>query len=80
MENIISEKTLIPVSVLATVIGGVFWLSNIYATGESNASDINLLREEQRVVLQRQRDLRLEIKEDLIRVEAKIDKLLERQR
>jgi hypothetical protein len=73
METIISEKTLIPISAIAVLIGGVFWISSMYAQGRENANAIIGIKQEQK-------ELKVEIREDLRRLEDKIDLLLERKK
>lgn len=42
----ITENTLIPISILGVIAGGIFWLSTIYAQGMQNAKDIDSLTSE----------------------------------
>lgn len=60
---ILSEKTLIPVSMLSVIVGGVFWLSSMHALSKANAADI---KENKSDVLRR-----------LDRIENKVDRLIE---
>lgn len=40
----ISEKTLLPISLVITLSGGVFWLTNIYSKQEANAQELSSLK------------------------------------
>ena len=39
----ITENTLIPISLLSVLAGGIFWLSAIYANGNENTKNIDKL-------------------------------------
>ncbi len=43
----ITEKTLVPLGLLASIIGLVFWVSGIYYTGIANAKAIEKLTQQQ---------------------------------
>ena len=64
METIITEKTLLPISLLAILAGGIFWLSSMYALANSNEKQIVIIK--------------TDLKSDISRLEAKVDRLLER--
>lgn len=68
-ENIINERTLVPVSLLIAIgsalIGGAVWLTAQDARGKSNAIAI--------------KETRVELREDILRIEKKVDRLLELQ-
>ena len=64
MENVITEKTLLPISLLVILAGGIFWLSSMYALANSNEKQITIIK--------------TDLKSDIIRLEAKVDRLLER--
>ena len=40
----ITEKTLIPVSLVVVIVGGVFWFSNLWAVSKQNAEDIKEIK------------------------------------
>lgn len=44
--TVFTASTLIPVSVLLVVVGGVFWLSTMYAMAVGNAAAITKLHEQ----------------------------------
>ena len=44
--TILNQHTLIPVSVLLIVVGGVFWLTSIFVLAETNATAIIELRDD----------------------------------
>ena len=64
MENVITEKTLLPISLLVILAGGIFWLSSMYALANSNEKQIAIIK--------------TDLKSDIIRLESKVDRLLER--
>ena len=67
--DMITEKTLVPISLLAVLAGGVFWLSSMYAQTTANAQAIVEIKEAQK-------DDRREIIERLNHIDNKIDRLL----
>ncbi len=44
IEKIINEKTLIPLSLVITLIGGVAWLTNLAGIEKANANEIQSLK------------------------------------
>ena len=64
METVITEKTLLPISLLAILAGGIFWLSSMYALANSNEKQIMIIK--------------TDLKSDISRLESKVDRLLER--
>lgn len=71
--NILSEGTLIPVSLLVVIVGGVFWLSSMYAQTNANAESVVEIK-------QQQKDDRKEIMDRLSLIDGKIDRMLLRDR
>lgn len=57
----ITEKTLIPLSLLAIIIGGVIWLTTMYSQGTANAESIRDIRSDNKGI----QKMFLEIKEDI---------------
>ena len=51
MKNLISESTLMPISLIIVVIGGVFWLGELDAETRANAVEINKLQEQYNRIL-----------------------------
>jgi len=64
METIITEKTLLPISLLVILAGGIFWFSSMYALASNNEKQIVIIK--------------TDLKSDISRLEAKVDRLLER--
>lgn len=58
----LTEQTLIPVSLVGSIIGGVIWLSVIYYKSEATAKDVDQLKEYQ-----------LEVIHKLSRIETKLE-------
>jgi enamine deaminase RidA (YjgF/YER057c/UK114 family) len=71
--SIVSEKTLIPVSLLTVVMGGVFWLSSMYAKTNANAEAIVEIKDQTR-------QDREHLDRRLNRIEAKLDRVIERRK
>lgn len=70
MKNILSESTLVPVSLIAVFAGGVVWMTTIYNTGVSNAQTI------QEVVVRQEKyfEIIIDIRERLKRIETILEK------
>ena len=60
--NQLSEKTLIPISLVGSILGGVIWLSVIYYKSEATAKDVDQLKQYQ-----------LEVISKLSRIETKLE-------
>lgn len=48
--QIITQNTLVPLSVIACICGAVVWMTTLYAQGVSNAKDIAETKQTQAVV------------------------------
>ncbi len=71
--NEITEKTLIPLSLLGTIVGGVVWLSVIYYKTEATAASVHKLENrleilQDKIVYQNEKIL-----EKVTRLETKLD-------
>jgi len=64
METVITEKTLLPISLLVILAGAIFWLSSMYALASNNEKQIVIIK--------------TDLKSDISRLESKVDRLLER--
>lgn len=64
----LTERTLIPLSLIVTLAPAVYWLTTIYSTGAANAAAIMDVKE------QRKEDSRIlrQINERLSRIEGKL--------
>jgi hypothetical protein len=60
----LTEQTLIPLSLVGSIVGGVVWLSVIYYKSEATAKDVDQLKSYQLEVIQR-----------LSRIETKLEHL-----
>ena len=60
----LTEQTLIPVSLVGSILGGVIWLSVIYFKAEATAKDVDQLKQYQ-----------LEVIHKLSRIETKLELL-----
>ncbi len=61
-ENTITERTPITIGLVIVILGGIFWLSNIQHQGSANAASI--------------KEIKTDLREDINRLEGKIDTLL----
>jgi hypothetical protein len=68
--NKITENTLLPISLVIILAGGIMWLSSVWHQGNANAHSISELKE------QRKYD-REEIMRKLEIIDAKLDRTLE---
>jgi|GEM_PF-3849010 len=65
----INETTLIPISLVVILVGGIVWLSQLYAKTDQNGIDIKDLKEAK----EKQFDILQDIRERVIRIETKVD-------
>lgn len=70
-QTILSEKTLVPVGILAILFGAAMWLTTIWKQGEANATQI------QEVKTNQMRDID-KIYEKLDKISDKLDQLIEK--
>ena len=68
-QGAITEKTLIPLSLLLVIAGGIFWFSSMYSQTQANAESIVEVK-------QQQKDDRKEILDRLNVIDLKIDRIL----
>jgi hypothetical protein len=64
----ITENTMVSISVLTFLCGGIYWLSNIALQTQANAQDLSRLSDKQSVVEQMATDIAV-IKEKIIVIE-----------
>lgn len=62
--NKISEKSWVSLSLVIVIIGGVFWLSTLYARANSNSENL--------------KDLKSYVYRSLERIDAKLDYIIDR--
>lgn len=74
-QNILNEKTLVPVSLLVAIGGGILsvgiFISAVWYKEMANAAAIVTIKEDQS-------ELKHDLKDHIIRLEKKVDKILER--
>jgi len=74
-ENILNEKTLVPISLLIAIGGGILtvgvFISAVWYKETANAAAIATIKEDQGV-------LKDDLKEHILRLEHKVDRILER--
>lgn len=69
-KNIITEGTLVPLSLVAIVAGGIFWLSTLYAEVKANTDGLSRIEERSDKYLTTVED----INKRLSRIEGKLDR------
>lgn len=69
--KIISESTLLPISLVITLAGGIIWLSALWYREEVNAASITEIK-------QTMKDDKQILREDLDRINEKLDYIIER--
>lgn len=71
----LNEKTLVPISLVIVLGGGIFWLSTVFAQVRHNGVKINEINNDQKVYLQtvQQIDRRLSNIEGRLGIESKED-------
>lgn len=57
----LTETTLLPISLVITIIGGVFWLTSIYNTTQSNAASIASIENKQERYIETVSEIRVEL-------------------
>ncbi len=70
----ITEKTLVPISLMIAISGGIIWLSAMWFRGESTASEVNQFKSEYKLNQKEQSDLAREILQRLSRIEEAVKK------
>lgn len=68
----VTEKTLIPLSLVITISGGVFWLTNIYSKQEANAQELIQLKNKFESKQERIDDLLSDILQRVTRIEEAV--------
>lgn len=68
----LSENTLIPVSFIAVIAGGIFWLSSLWFQTQSNAQAISSIEDKTAKSQDRDQSFREEVLERLTRIEQSI--------
>ena len=72
MSNVLSEKTLIPISLVITIIGGVVWLTTLWFRTEAQAQNIAEVKAEQKSLVREVQDNNKEVMKKLIELEVKL--------
>lgn len=72
-KSVINKETLIPVGLLMTLAGGVFWLSTLW----SDVQNLKANQDKLQVQIYQTNDTVSKISEKLIRLETKMDTVIE---
>lgn len=68
----ITERTVVPISLVVTFIGGVIWLSTLYAETKQNTAEVTEIKKEFRAAMNEVRTLNLLVIERLARIEERL--------
>lgn len=71
--KVITEKTLIPISLVITIIGGTLWLSALWYDNRANAKNIEVLKVDQKLLAEELVETQKKMIESLTRIETKLD-------
>ncbi len=69
----ITEKTLLPISLLTVIAGAIFWLSALYVRQESSAKDLAELKQTVNTKDNRTQELLLDILQRVSRIERAVE-------
>lgn len=69
----ITESTLIPISLVGTIIGGIVWLSVIYFKAEAAANDIDKIEQRLEVLQSKIVEQNEKILEKVTRLETRLE-------
>lgn len=72
MIKAISEKTLLPISLVITLSGGVFWLTSMYSKQEALANDFEKTKESSAVKNEKIETLLSDILQRVARIEEAV--------
>lgn len=72
-KSVISKETLVPIGLLVTLAGGVFWLSTLW----SDVQNLKANQDKLQVQIYQTNDTVSKISEKLIRLETKMDTVIE---
>jgi len=70
----ISETTLIPISLVITIIGGVIWMTTLWARTENYGARITKVEVTQEMLTKQMTDSNLEIIKQLSKIEGKMER------
>lgn len=68
----VTAETMVPLSVIGVLAGGIFWLSTLYAQGNVNAKAIEKLNTQQEAMLEMKADIAV-IKNELTNIRKVLD-------
>jgi len=75
----ITEATLIPISLVVAIIGGVVWLSVMYQRVEAHQEKLQVIDKKQDGIVEKQKLFEHEIIDRLARIETKQDAILRKE-
>lgn len=71
----ITESTLIPISFVVSLVGGVFWLTTIYSQSNANAVEITEIKSKQEVLVQTLNEKQTLMLDRLSRIEGRLENI-----
>lgn len=77
--NKITENTLLPVSLVVILVGGVFWLTTLYNQTVSNAQDISAIETKQDLLTKELTEKQSLILDRLSRIEGRLENIQHRR-
>lgn len=75
----ITENTLLPISLVVVLIGGVFWLTSIYNQTVANAQDILNIQETQDIMIEKLTEKQTLMLDRLSRIEGRLENIQHRR-
>lgn len=75
----ITETTLLPISLVLTIIGGVFWLTMIYSQTEANAKEISKIKDDGREIISKIDEKQTLMLDRLSRIEGRLEIIQHKQ-
>ena len=69
----ITENTLLPLSLVSILIGGIFWLSTMYSKVEAHEDNLNKIQNQQTAFIASDNNFKEEVIDRLARIETKLE-------
>lgn len=78
--NKVTEKTLVPISLVTTIVGGVVWLTTLWYKTEANAAEIAQIKQTSTEIVKTLNENHLVIVDRLGRIETELKNLKQKGR
>jgi hypothetical protein len=76
----ITENTLLPISLVITLVGGVFWLTTIYSQSNANAVEIKEMKTKQELIIQELSEKQTLMLDRLARIEGRLESIQHKEK